>query len=98
MESTKTETIDQPLLKRTAVVYRVAFEGATPARTALVQHLSGKEKGTVVVTNVYPRNGQQVATVHAHVYADDNVRDSVERANLIAKQQPPKKEEAAESA
>jgi ribosomal protein S24E len=95
MEVTKLETIQQPLLKRSVVVYRVAYEGATPARTALVQSLSTKEKGAVVVTHVYPLNGQQVAMVHAHVYADEKVRDAVERSNLVAKQQPKKAAEEA---
>jgi ribosomal protein S24E len=94
MESTKTETIQQPLLKRAAVTYRVAFEGATPARTAIVQHLSNKEKGAaIVVTHIFPINGQQAAIVHAHVYTDEKVRDAVERANLVSKQQPAKKAE-----
>jgi ribosomal protein S24E len=96
MESTKLHTTEQPLLKRKTVVYRIAFEGTTPARTAIVQSLSTKEKGTIVVTQILPENGQQVAIVHAHVYSDAVVAAAVERENLLAKQQP--KAEAKEEA
>jgi ribosomal protein S24E len=96
MEATKLETIQQPLLKRAVVTYRVAYDGATPSRVQLVQSISSKEKGTVVVTHVYTQQGQQTAIVHAHVYSDTKVSGAVERANLIAKQHP--KAEAAETA
>ena len=96
MESTKLQTTEQPLLKRSAIVFRVAFEGATPARTAIVQSLSAKEKGTVVVHHVYTIQGAQTALVHAHVYKDTSVPSFVERANLLAKQQPKAEPQAPE--
>jgi ribosomal protein S24E len=96
MEATKIQTTEQPLLKRSMVVYRIAYEGATPARTAIVQSLSTKEKGTVVVTNVHTINGEQAAYVHCNVYKDAAVAKAVERANMLAKQSP--KAETAESA
>ncbi len=96
MESNKIHHIEQPLLKREVATYRVAYEGATPARTAVVQHLSSKEKGKVVVTSIKAQNGEQVALVSAHIYKDEKVAGAVERSNLLAKQQP-KAEKPAES-
>ena len=97
MEANKTHTTEQPLLKRSLVSYRIAYDGPTPARTAIVQSLSTKEKGTVVVRHVYPIQGEQVAIVHANVYKDGKVADAVERKNMLAKQQP-KAEAPAENA
>ncbi len=88
MESTKIQEVKQPLLKRTEAVYRIAFEGATPARTAIVQHLSSKEKGTVIVKSIKNHQGQQTLIATVSIYTDDKVAQSVERGNLIAKQQP----------
>jgi ribosomal protein S24E len=96
MDSNKTHSTEQPLLKRTVNTYRIAYEGATPARTAIVQHLASKEKGTVVVKTIYVQTGEQVAIVTACIYKDEKVANAVERANLLAKQQP--KTPAAESA
>lgn len=97
MESTTTFTQHQPLLKRTLHTYRIAYEGATPKRTDIVNHLSSKEKGTVVVTHIYPLNGEPVAIVHSHVYADAAIAAGVENSKLLAKQTT-KKTDAAASA
>lgn len=96
MDISKISEHKQPLLKRSLVTYRVATEGATPSRIQLVQSISTKEKGTVIVTNVYQLAGEPAAIVHCHVYSDNAVAALVERSNLIAKQQP-KVEAAAEA-
>ena len=95
MDSNKIHTTEQPLLKRTLTTYRIAYEGATPARTAIVQHLSSKEKGTVVVKTIKVNNGEQSAIVTACIYKDAAVAQAVERANLLAKQQPKAEAESA---
>jgi ribosomal protein S24E len=95
MESTRVQATEQPLLKRTHAAYRISYEGATPSRTSVVQHLSSKEKGTVVVTHLYTQQGQQVAHVECYIYKDAAVAKAVTRENLLAKQQPKAAEESA---
>jgi ribosomal protein S24E len=88
MDFNKISKKEQPLLKRSEAVYTVACDGATTSRLQIAQSLSAKEKGTVVVTHIYPHNGGQTATVHARIYHDEAVAASLERANMLAKQKP----------
>lgn len=97
MELNKIHSAEQPLLKRSQRVYRVTVDGPTPSRIALAQAIGAKEKGTVVVSHVYTETGAQSALVHAAVYHDAAVAESLERANLLAKQKP-KQEATTESA
>jgi ribosomal protein S24E len=103
MDSTRLQITEQPALRRSAVVYKILVDGATPARTAVAQHLATKEKGTVVVPHLYPTTGRQAVLAHAFVYKDASTAAALTRPNLLAKQQPkaePKAEEvpAAEAA
>ena len=88
MELRKLRSVERPLLSRTDAVYSLTVEGATPSRIAIAQSLSSKEKGTVVVTHVTTQAGSQTSVVHARIYKDDKIAAAVERANLLAKQQP----------
>jgi small subunit ribosomal protein S24e len=96
MDLNKIHSSEQPLLKRTDVTYRVAYENVTPSRHQLVALISKKEKGTVVVAHVYAHAGETIATVHARVYADEATAKAVEQGKLLAKQKPeaPAAEEA----
>ncbi len=95
MESTKLSSHAQPALKRAQNAYRIVYEGATPARVSIVQHLSTKEKGAVVVTHIYTETGNQSAVVNAYVYSDEKVAAAITNDKMLAKQQP---KAAAESA
>jgi ribosomal protein S24E len=88
MELNKISKTDKPLLKRSEFVYTVAASGATPSRAALAQAIGAQEKGTVVVTHIYPATGAQAARVHARVYHDAATAGTLERANLLTKQKP----------
>ena len=88
MELTQLTTTTNTVLKRTDATFRVAYEGATPSRLALVDAIAKKHKGLVIIRHVYTRAGEQAAVVHASVYADEKVAHSVEQVKLLAKQKP----------
>ncbi len=88
MELNKTHSVSVPLLKRTDVTYRVAFDGPTPNRLKLVEAIHKKEKGMVVVASIQPRSGEQVVIVTARVYADEAIANEVEQEKMLAKQKP----------
>jgi len=88
MELNKTHTAALPLLKRHDVTYRVAFDGPTPSRLKLVDAISKKEKGQVVVASIKPRSGEQVVVVNARIYADGAIATEVEQEKMLTKQKP----------
>jgi len=97
MELTQLTTTTNTVLGRTDATFRVAYEGATPSRHAVVDSLSKKHKGLVLVRHVYTRAGEQAAVIHASVYSDEKTATAVEQAKLLAKQRPaPAAEPAAE--
>lgn len=97
MDLNKIHEAAQPLLKRTDVTYRVAYDAVTPSRHQLVELISKKEKGYVVVAHVYPHAGETTATVHARVYSDEATAKAVEQGKLLAKQRPEAPVPAAEA-
>jgi small subunit ribosomal protein S24e len=88
MELNKIRTTEKPLLKRTDITYRIAYEGATPKRLDLVAAIAAKEKGLVIVRHVYALSGESIALVEASVYRDEAIAKAVEQPKLLAKQRP----------
>mgnify|MGYP006358457651 CR=1 FL=1 len=79
---------EQPLLNRLSVVYKITTDGPTTKRLDLVNAIAAKEKGTVVVTHIYPLTGQQASIVHARIYKNDEAAQ-VEQARMLTKQKAP---------
>ena len=64
---------EKPLLHRSDVRVRVAYEGATPSRTTLKETVAGVIKAPVehvVIRQIKTEFGKQAATINVSVYKD----------------------------
>ena len=95
---------ETPLLWRRRVTAMVEFEGATPSRKqiqqAVAKKLDANEKLTII-KHVYPRYGDSMAKVIAHVYSKEEDKNTVEAKYLLKKhavEEPKAEEKPAEAA
>lgn len=95
----------QETLKRTQVHARVHTGAQSPSRqevaNALAQELNA-DRSLVIVHKILPAFGDASAQVHARIYSDAEVMNTVERANLVEKNkkvepEAPAQEEADDS-
>lgn len=76
---------EKPLLHRTDVTVRVAYEGATPQRSALREAIAHALKASadhVVVRQIQTEFGKQAATVQVSVYKDSKALESFEPKHM----------------
>jgi len=86
MEITVKSQEKKPLLKRTEVLARVAYQGATPSRKdlrgSLAKSLKADEK-LVVIREILTNYGDQVANVKVFVYEDEASLKLLESAAIM---------------
>ncbi len=86
MEITIKSQEQKALLKRTEVLARVAFKGATPSRKELrgsiAKSLKTDEK-LVVIREILTNYGDQVANITAFVYEDESSLKLLESAAIM---------------
>ena len=98
MELTITKTSKQASMSREVIHARIHFTGATPSRQAIAQALAkevGAKRERLVVAQIKTSFGDSQASVLARNYSDEAVMKRLERANLLAKNQPAAKPEPA---
>jgi ribosomal protein S24E len=89
---------EKPLLHRTDVRARVAYEGATPQRQALRDSLAHAVKAPaehVIIRQISTEFGKQAAIVTASVYKDAAALEQFEPKHMKKRHGAEKKEEAA---
>jgi small subunit ribosomal protein S24e len=88
---------EKPLLQRTDVRARVAYEGATPQRLALrdsVAHALKAEATHIIVHRITTEFGKQAAIVEASVYKSVEALESFEPAHMKKRHGAEEKKEA----
>jgi small subunit ribosomal protein S24e len=88
MEIEITKKDPKPLLKRTEVLGRITFEGATPSRKEVVAAVSkamNAKKDVIIVRRVTTEYGSQAADLIAYVYEDRKALEALERDFAIKK-------------
>jgi len=79
---------EQPLLKRTVIKARIAFEGKTPSRQEvrrkLAKALKAKEE-LLIIKHIYTGFGERSAEIHAALYERLEDAKAVEHAKLLEK-------------
>ena len=101
MEVTIQHKEEKPLLHRTDVRARVAYEGATPQRTQLRDKLESELKTTaknVIVRRIATEFGNQAVVVEASVYKDEQALEQYEPGHMKKRHGLDKKEDAAAAA
>jgi len=87
---------ERPLLKRTDVVARIAFQGATPSKKeaikALTKALNAKQE-LVIVREIKTAFGDQTALIFGSVYQDKETLEKLEIEALRKKHADEKKED-----
>jgi small subunit ribosomal protein S24e len=76
---------EKPLLQRTDVKVRVAYEGATPKRQALrdqVAHALKQPVEHIIIRKVDTEFGHQAAIISASVYADAKAIEQFEPRHM----------------
>jgi ribosomal protein S24E len=92
---------EKPLLHRTDARVRIAYEGATPQRTALQSSIAGAMKaqpGNVIVRRIATEFGNQAAIVDVSVYKDSKALEQFEPVHMKKRHGLDKKEEPAAEA
>lgn len=92
---------EKPLLHRTDVRVRVAYEGATPQRMQLRDTVASAvkaEAGNVIIRRISTEFGKQAALVEASVYKDAAALERFEPGHMQKRHGLDKKEEAAPAA
>ena len=93
MNITITTKKDNPLLQRVEVQGVIAFEGATPKNTQVLEALATQfktEAGNIVLSHIYNKYSKHEAKFEAVVYTSAEARKKVE---LLTPQQKKKREE-----
>ena len=91
MELTITKTQKQASMSREVIHARIHFQGATPSRQAIAEALAkevGAKRERLVVVQIKTAFGDSQASILARNYSDEAVMKRLERANLVAKNQP----------
>jgi ribosomal protein S24E len=91
---------DKPLLHRTDVRVRVAYEGATPQRQAIkdsVAHALKQPAEHVVIRQVKTEFGKQAALVVASYYKDVKALESFEPRHMKVRHKMPVPEKKAKA-
>jgi len=76
---------EKPLLQRTDITARVAYEGATPQRAALREHVAAALKAPadhLIIRQITTEFGKQAAIVHASLYADTKMLEQFEPKHM----------------
>lgn len=88
---------EKPLMHRTDVRARVAYEGATPTRQAIrdsVAHTLKAPVETLVIRQISTEFGKQAAIVTASVYKDAAALEQFEPKHMKKRHNPEVKEAA----
>ncbi len=91
------QKLERPILKRTDYKVRVAYEGATPKRTDLLEKIAHALKAPadhVVVRKISTEFGKMAVMIEASVYADATTLDKMEPRYIKVRHNLPVPEKA----
>jgi small subunit ribosomal protein S24e len=90
----------RPLLKRTEVEARIAFQGATPTKKQVVEAVAkatGAKHDLVIVRKITTNFGDQSAAVSARIYDDKKSLETLELKATLKKHGMLKEEKAGDA-